>query len=671
MISSEQQAEVVYKVLEGKANTNANRSAAEEPLPSALILNPANIWLDAGLIPQTAPALTSGGIFSVTFAHGVIQDVLQYFVDELLTAVSASSFYSPNLKDSISYSFDPAGTYLYTLKDSGNTLAFGLNSWVVDNEAGTLTFYDGIPPGISQPPQFTLTFYKYVGRKSLQGVIQANGSVQMDPSYVPTLPQDVVTQSALDASLNKLKPPAPPILSASPLILSGAYSAFEAGTRTTDTNCIGNASPTIAPSNAFLDDSNGTASLVAYIDGTAVGTLAIPPITTPEQAGALTIISDVDPYNGITGQQGFYTVISASITPVSPLSVAAHSAQLDLAAETTPVLNFHVDDPQAPSVSGISITPPISTSRYVSGVPSLSVGDAVSISFTIGNAVRSHYGTNIAQITSAHLQGAAYATPGSPISGANISLTEASQALANVYSESITIGIAGLNSRQLPGPTTTVTPSIRIDTFSNEVRVTSGTGLSPTAYGGVFDPSQSIASVTSNEELQLLNGLYQWPTGNYTSNLPIAGPDYSSVAVPADGNRWVTFKLGSQGSPFFTNANGFDLEINNPQGSWTTNGSNSTTGVRIEARVVTQSGSTLTPVTAWIDCNSPYPGVGLPGSSPSRQLDPAMVAGDVNTSAVSKHVTFGPTVYSGILIIRIGLTPTSGLKFASISVQSN
>ena len=90
-------------------------------------------------------------------------------------------------------------------------------------------------------------------------------------------------------------------------------------------------------------------------------------------------------------------------------------------------------------------------------------------------------------------------------------------------------------------------------------------------------------------------------------------------------------------------------------------------GVSIEARVMRSDG--ITPVTSWVDCNSPYAGVGKPGSVLTRQLDPAMVAGDINTTATSKRVTFGPTVYSGLLFIRIGLTQSGGQKFTSISVQ--
>jgi len=77
-----------------------------------------------------------------------------------------------------------------------------------------------------------------------------------------------------------------------------------------------------------------------------------------------------------------------------------------------------------------------------------------------------------------------------------------------------------------------------------------------------------------------------------------------------------------------------------------------------------------TPVTGWIDCNSPYPGVGTPGSTVTRHKDPAMVAGSNETTATSKKITFGPVVYSGKLYIRIGL-PAGNKKFSTITVVAN
>ena len=57
-------------------------------------------------------------------------------------------------------------SYYHPKKSSDNTaIAFGQNDWVIDIEAGQLTFYAGLPSGVSgvQPPK--VTFWKYIGPK--------------------------------------------------------------------------------------------------------------------------------------------------------------------------------------------------------------------------------------------------------------------------------------------------------------------------------------------------------------------------------------------------------------------------------------------------------------------------------------------------------------------------
>lgn len=669
MITEQEQAEVVYKMLQGKASTNANRTASEEPLPSGLILTPQNFWFDAEAIPSIAPTLTDQSTWSVTAANGVVQQILKYFIAEPLTPVigSANAFYSSNLRDSIPFNYDPAGSYLYVLKDATHTaLAFGLNNWVVDNQAGVLTFYDGVPAGITLP--LTIAFYKYIGRKSFQGLIRSDGSVQMVSDYVPTLPQDVLTKRAFDSGvnvidvvLNKLKPTQPPNLSSGQLTISGIYTAFESGSGAAHTDCTNNTKPSITPNGPFFDGDAGT--LTAKLDGITVGTRVLSAADDAGTYGALIITSDVDPYADQDGKRGFYKELYANIMPTASLAISSHSARLTHSITgSTPLANFHVDDPQSPTVTNISFTPPFTSSRYISGVPSLSTADSLQIGFKVNNAVRSHYGALGAQLTSAHTQGMSFPIIGAPSNEAVLTFSGTLQVLPNVYTETASVNIVGLNSMQQPGPAATGSGPIRIDTVSNEVRVNSGIGATPTVFGGPFSSNNDISGILSaNEELQLLNGLYQWPRGNYTGNTPVVGPNYSNVTVPSDGYRWVTFQPIS-----LVNANGFILTINGAQ-NWVSSDSYTTVGVRIFARVVLNG----SPAIAWVDCNSPYPGVGIPGGNSVRQLDPAMVAGDVNTNATSKRVTFGPVVRSGLLYIRIGLMRTGGQKFTSISVQSN
>ena len=662
MITEGQQAEVVYKKLQGKASTNANRAAHEEPLNSALIITSDNFWFDADLIPATAPVLGDKEYFSHQFANGLSQNILQYYEAQALLPVpgSINAFFATELRDSVPYNFGD-GSYLYSLKDNtGNELAFGVNNWVVDNAAGVLTFFDGVPADLHYP--LTIAFYKYVGRKSLQNVIQADGSVQMDPGYVPILPQDVLTKSALDSSItsdfNKLKPTPPPDLSATTLQIAGMYTAFQSGTGTVHANCTNLLKPAVRSATAFFNGDVGV--LTGYLDSVSVGQRILSTADDTGTYGELVIAGDFDPYAGVEGKQTFYKALNASVTSNINLTVDQHTAKLTHSVTgSTPGFTFHVDDPIDTIVQSVVLVPPTNNTRYVSGVPTLAISDSVSVSFQVKEAVKSHYGANGAVLTSTHFQNVSYPITTVPQSGDTLPFGSTLVVRSGVYTEHAAINIAGLNSTQIAGAGLVTSTNIRIDTVSSEVRVKSGLGETPSIFGSAFDSLHSLVDVTTDEELQLLNGLYGWPTGNYTTNRPTAGPNYSSI--PAAGYRWATFQPIA-----LNNANGFILSILGAL-NWLSNDSKATVGIKIYARVMQDNG---TPVTAWIDCNSPYPGVGKPGAVLTRQKDPAMVAGDALTSATTKKVTFGPVVYSGKLYIRIGIQP-GNQQFASVSVQVN
>ena len=92
--------------------------------------------------------------------------------------------------------------------------------------------------------------------------------------------------------------------------------------------------------------------------------------------------------------------------------------------------------------------------------------------------------------------------------------------------------------------------------------------------------------------MQLRNGLYVYPSVNYTS---VGGPDYST----ATGTRWATFNIGT-----FTNNSAFTLNINSSTGIGTSTG---VSGLLVEVKI---EGSSY-----WVDGDSAYSGVGSPGSS--------------------------------------------------------
>jgi hypothetical protein len=198
----------------------------------------------------------------------------------------------------------------------------------------------------------------------------------------------------------------------------------------------------------------------------------------------------------------------------------------------------------------------------------------------------------------------------------------------------------------------------RVDSISNETtnvspntnrnRLTSGSGDYPTTgYGSAYSSTQSLVGLYTTE-MQLKQGIYQYPSGNYTAYVSTfgAGPNYTGIT----GYRWATFNLGSG-----TNFTQFNLVFNTPTGIST---SVNTTNLKVQIKV---DGSTPT---SWVDGNASYVFPTLPGSGPN-----GVAAVDFsNSTATNRRITFGAAQYTGTIIVRIGIAASgTGISFTSIS----
>jgi hypothetical protein len=242
------------------------------------------------------------------------------------------------------------------------------------------------------------------------------------------------------------------------------------------------------------------------------------------------------------------------------------------------------------------------------------------------------------------------APPGTPpAEAANVDFTGESVTVETAqYNEDVQLDIIGYNSKDEAGATSGNLTSARVDTVSDESsRLVAGSGEFPAAgYGGAFVSGNSLKT-TYTEELQMLNGEYRRPTGDYSGNAPTAGEDYSAGMGTA-------YRYCIASGPFaLSNASSFELDIDGAVGF----GANpEEPDVRIQVKV--------DGVTGWLDANAAYPLVG----SPSADGDPAMVFAE--STATSKKVTFGSTPRTGNLQIRIGLPDGSAKRFTGITVSN-
>jgi hypothetical protein len=407
--------------------------------------------------------------------------------------------------------------------------------------------------------------------------------------------------------------------------------------------------PQINTVSQFYDGDAGV--LTADIDAADAGSVTL---TTTSQAGtygALVVTADVDYYAGQSGKEGFWRALSAYIYPASNLSYGSHTYQMkhSLTGDTN-LLTLYVDNPVSPTVTNASVDLSSVTTGYVSGVPKLNSGSQIKVDFDVNSAVGKFFNsTRIADISGTVTSSTNIAPDSAGYTeGQVISINDATVSISSsAYSESPSISIRGYNSKGNSGSSSSVNLNSRVDTVSNESsRKTSGSGEFPVSgYGGTYDSTQSLKTVYT-EELQMLNGSYQFPPAvNYSSNTPVAGPDYSTGM--GSGVRWVTFNPTS-----LNNASAFTLTFNGAQNF----AGVETTGIEIYAKIEG--------VTGWIDCNASYPGVG----NPSANGDPAMIF--ASSTAAIKRVTFGAVTRTGTLYIRIGLPSGSNKKFSSITVGS-
>ena len=466
-------------------------------------------------------------------------------------------------------------------------------------------------------------------------------------------------EDALDKVENilfKLAPARPPNLNTKSLLLSGAYTANLQSTNTTIPSAVTNDTTPTFPlvggmvvANAFSDGDVG--QLSASIDGITVGARLLSTASDVGTYGELQITSDADFYVGQVGKAGFWNALLAQIATTTPITtVGPHTAQLQhTQTGNTPLFTFYIDDPVTPTLVTGSV---IATgSIYISGVPALvggQSGSSVILSATASNTVGRFYNsTRIFQGSGTGISTSNFTLPSAPVSESIQSGSRTISINGGSTSENASFTVTAFNSIGSTSAFAITNTHIRMDsTLDPANRVKSGYGQF--GFDGTpFESSQSIA--TAVEELQMLNGQFRYPTGNYTSALPVAGPDYSVVTPGAYLNtRWVTFNMGT-----ITNKANIQVNFSNTFGFSGALMSNFSLYVRV-------NGST--PTVGWVDGNAAFPGTG----NPTNDGDPALVV--ANSTSTSKLVTFGTAVKTGTVFVRIGIPAGDTKRFGGITI---
>lgn len=380
----------------------------------------------------------------------------------------------------------------------------------------------------------------------------------------------------------------------------------------------------------------------------------------------LLYLEERDPYDGEAGKAGFWTGVTlftvGGATPSQTYEVDPKTLTFENPGANTPSLVFYTDNPISPVVTVNSFTLP-DMDAYVSGVPTLTSGKAViGIDFDIDDAVSFFYNRLMWKITGTLVVDTAYAPPTiMPTTPTTETVQETGQSTttmvgtggSGVFSDtSFGFSIVGRSSNNASDTTAISVTSRRIDTISIETsRKTSGTGGGTYPAAGFGDSYVSSTSLLSNDyvyELQLKNGIYQYPNTNYT---PIAGgANYTGLSEL----RWATFNIGS-----FTDNGSFVLTINGANNIT----SQEQTGLDLEIIIDGGSGTDY-----WVDGNAAFSNGTEPGTVSNGQ-GAQDLGYDDGTETVRK-IEFGGPVYTGNIIVRIGWDSGYSFTFTSITASS-
>ncbi len=170
MPTTDQKADLLFKKYLGVGSVGTSSAFYNESHLGRAAVYPNQLWTRWSDIPATA-----------TYTAGVVSQSVDLQLASIPGVSNTNAFYHADLMDAVPFNFDPVGaTYVPTLKKSfdNSVIAAGLNDWVVDTEAGMVTFYAGLPTNVNATYPPKITFWKYIGGKG--GVASASYVANID-----------------------------------------------------------------------------------------------------------------------------------------------------------------------------------------------------------------------------------------------------------------------------------------------------------------------------------------------------------------------------------------------------------------------------------------------------------------------------------------------------------
>ena len=294
--------------------------------------------------------------------------------------------------------------------------------------------------------------------------------------------------------------------------------------------------------------------------------------------------------------------------------------------------------------------------KYISGVPAMIAGDTLSLVSEISNLKKFkkdvHGHITINDILDEDILTHDCYPNFSPVMNDPMELVIPE----NHYSETMTITITSENLDGDKNGELIAVWNTRIDSVSDESKRVTSPDASRQNFGQAWDEACQRKSLKESNELQMLNGKYQWPRGNYIlngvvrglTNIWDVGPDYTDI--PEDGVRYVTFKFNVD------NINGFYFTFDNAEGLEYNR--NDFTLTNIDSLWCIVDGKE-----DWLNMNIPFDGVMSPFDTETKGC---LVVNRSNEN--QRYCTFGTEIISGNVYIVFGIKHNPYIKISGISV---
>jgi hypothetical protein len=306
----------------------------------------------------------------------------------------------------------------------------------------------------------------------------------------------------------------------------------------------------------------------------------------------------------------------------------------------TKSFNFYVEDGTVPVISSELLLSNQAMTHFVSGVPTLITNETFAVSFSIDNGIKNFYPLVIGDSTVSLTSNQYNNLSGQQIAGTYNYV--ATHTITGGYTESITGSINGYDIFGGISSTLSTLNNYRIYTVSYIKAQTDSTSTTMKRYispisSNVFESfSSNVYDLTAHQnslidstyiyQLQLLNGVYQYPNTDYTV---YGGANYTSLS----GFRYCDFKLRP-----ITNQSNLDLTFYGSTGITNVGQTNLKLYIKIEG------------VTGWLDANA-----NLNSGTPLNDGDAAVIFD--SDSSRTRRISFATC--SGNVLLRVGTNSTS------------